>query len=258
MNKSDINQLLSDIGLSAAEANVYVALLDGANSAQAVMKATGEKRPTVYYCLNSLEKRGLVSKTGKDYGNKFQVEPVERLTELVERNIRTQNQLLEQAKALKDYYPEDTNSLKSMVSYFDTLETIKSAIFFSLYGKEKMIRTIVPTTNFFHEMGRAFVEEYVTEKKKRGIHTIALWEDIPKKNVIEKFYTQADIRQLPVSMHNSFDTTVFMYDDKTLYVSPKKEKYAVLIQSEAHARMMRSMFDTIWSTAFELGSKPKG
>ena len=53
-------------------------------------------------------------------------------------------------------------------------------------------------------------------------------------------------------MHNSFNTTIFMYDDNTLYISPKKESYAVLIQSQAHSKMMRSMFDNIWLNSLEL------
>ncbi len=252
MNKKEITTVLEDIGLSPAEIVVYVALLDGAQSVQEVIKVTDEKRPTVYYSLNSLEKRGLVSKTGKDYGNKFQVEPLDKLLELVQKNIRTQNELLEKTKKLKDYYPENKDTEKTLVSYFDSLETIKATIFYSLYSKDKIIRTIVPAKNFFHEIGADFVEEYVKEKTKRKIQTIALWEDIPSKSVIDEFYLNADIKQLPIDMHNSFDTTIFIYDDKTLYVSPKKEKYAVLIQSQAHSKMMRSMFDNIWGNSVDL------
>ena len=101
-------------------------------------------------------------------------------------------------------------------------------------------------------MGLEFVSEYVNEKKKRKIKTTALWEDIPKKSTLSTYYDGADIRQLPIDMHNSFDTTIFIFDNKTLYVSPKREQYAVLIQSEAHAWMMKAMFDNIWSNAILL------
>lgn len=252
MNKKEITIILEDIGLTPAEITVYVSLLDGAQSVQDVIRATDEKRPTVYYSLNSLGKRGLVSKTGRDYGNKFQVESLDKLLELVQRNIRKQNELLEKTKKLRDYYPENKDTGKTLVSYFDNLEAIKVTIFYSLYSKDKTIRTIVPTKNFFHEMGADFVEEYVKEKTKRKIHTVALWEDIPSEKTIDDFYVNAEIKQLPIDMHNSFETTVFIYDDKTLYVSPKKDKYAVLIQSRAHSKMMRSMFDSIWSNSLNI------
>lgn len=252
MNKQEIHKILKEIGLSPAEVLVYVALLDGSQSTQEIMKITNEKRPTVYYSLNSLDKRGLVSKTGKEYGNKFQVEPIDKLVELVNKNIRKQNELLGRTEKLKAIYADSKTNNKAMVSYFDTFEAIKSAVFFSLYGKGKTIRTIVPADNFFHEMGADFVKEYVKEKNKRGIKTKALWEDIPNKKIINEYYSDAEIKQLPIDMHNSFTTTVFIYDDKTLYISPKKEHYAVLIQSKEHSKMMNAMFENIWSNALEI------
>ena len=252
MNKDDITKILEEIGLAAAEASVYMALLDGAQSAQELMKLSREKRPTVYYSLNSLEKRGLVSKTGKEYGNKFQLESLSKLEELVQKNIRKQTELLDKTQSFKEFYSKNTPTKKSLVSYFDSAETVKAAIFNTLYSKDKVIRSIVPAQNFFHEMGKPFVEEYVKEKTKRKIKTVALWEDIPNRKLIEEYYEQSDIRQLPVDMHNSFDTTIFIYDDKTLYVSPKSEQYAVLIQSAAHTKMMRAVFDNVWSHALEV------
>ncbi len=252
MDNREINNILEEIGLSPAEIAVYVSLLNGSQSVQEIIKITNEKRPTVYYSLNSLEKRGLVSKTGKEYGNKFQVEPIDKLEELINANIRKQNELLEKTKGLKDVFSENTAGSKVVVSYFDTLETIKSAAFFSLYGKGKVIRTIVPADNFFHQMGADFVKEYVREKEKRGIKTRALWEEVPSKKVIEEYYANAEIKQLPVDIHNSFATTIFLYDDKTLYIAPKKEHHAVLIQSKEHAKMMSSIFENVWTNAIKL------
>lgn len=252
MDKKELKIILEEIGLPKAEISVYSALLDGVISVKEIMKITNEKRPTVYYSLASLEKRGLVSKTGKDYGNKFQLEPLDKLLELININIRKQNQLLDRAEKIKKYYPLKKRENATIVSNFDNLISIKSAIFFTLYGKEKIIRSIVPGNNFFHELGEDFINEYVGEKLKRGLKTKALWEDIPNKGVLKKYYSESDLRQLPVSMHNSFETTVFIYDDKTLYIAPKKENSAVLIQSKQHAKMMRAVFDEIWNLSTDI------
>jgi hypothetical protein len=206
----------------------------------------------VYYALGSLAKRGLVSKTGKEYGGLFQIDTLDKLQEVVEEKIRGQEQLLLQTKALQSFYPKNKTTPKTLVSYFDTFDAIKSAIFYSLYTKDKAIRSIVPGSNFFHEVGLPFIEEYVAEKKRRGIKTIALWEDIPSQEYLREYYSDAAVRQLPVSMHNSFETTIFIYDNKTLYIAPKKENHAVLIQSDAHARMMRTMFEAVWGVSAEI------
>ena len=252
MNTRDIQTLLTDIGLAPAEVAVYQALLAGAASVQAIMKVTGEKRPTVYYSLNSLEKRGLVYKTGKDYGGKFQVAPLANLTALVGRTIKQQEHLLAQTKQLEAFYPPHKTSEKVLVTYFDTIETITAAISYTLYSKDKTIRSIVPAQNFFHEMGRGFVEDYVHEKQKRNITTVAVWEDIPKRSIMDEYYSISNIKQMPITMHNRFATTIFIYDNKTLYVSPKKDCYAVLMQSSEHTAMMRAIFDSIWGDGLRI------
>jgi hypothetical protein len=128
-------------------------------------------------------------------------------------------------------------------------------VFCSLYGKGKTIRTIVPANNFFHQIGKDFIEEYVNEKIKRGIKTRALWEDIPNKNIIKSYYTGSEIKQMPVDMHNNFETTIFIYDDKTLYIGPKKENHAILIQSKDHAKMMNALFESVWQKGVEIFTK---
>lgn len=252
MNKTDVTLILQEIGLAPAETTVYMSLLDGAKSVREILKTTDEKRPTVYYSLNVLEHKGLVSKTGAEYGGKFQLTPIETLLTLVDRTILQQQTLLERTKKLIEFYPKTQSGGKVLVSYFDTLDAVKSAVAYSLYAKEKVIRTIVPGKNFFHEMGQPFVHEYVQEKIRRKIRTIALWEDIPNPSVTGGFYSAKDVRQLPIEMHNSFATTTFIYDDKTLYISPKRDCYAVLIQSSEHTNMMRATFDALWSGALKL------
>lgn len=252
MDTKEVYTILEEIGLSPAEISVYCALLGGIESVQEIIKKTGEKRPTVYYSLNSLEKRGLVSKTGKDYGNKFQVEPIEKLLELVDKNIRKQNSLLERTKKLKDIYPTAKEGGSFIVSHYDTFESISSAVFYTLYTKSKTIKTIVPGNNFFNQVGKGFIKEYVGEKVKRKIKTKALWEDIPSTAIIKEYYAHSEIKQIPLEMHNRFETTIFIYDDCTLYIAPKKDNSAVLISSKEHARMMNAMFDSLWKSSFPL------
>ena len=101
MEKETILNTLEKIGLSVAEATVYVALLQGAVSAAEVIKMTGEKRPTVYYALGSLEKRGLVTKAGSETRKQFKVEPLEKLEDIVRRTIRQQEALLDKTEEIR-------------------------------------------------------------------------------------------------------------------------------------------------------------
>ena len=248
MKKSD--DILERAGLSPSERAVYLALLEGASGVKEIMKISSEKRPTVYYALNSLEAKGLVSKTGKDHAGSFQVEPIEKLSVLIEDRIAKEKALLADIGMFAVSYLKKKQSSKVRVSYFDTVQSIRSAIMYTVYATSKHIRSIVPADNFFAEIGLSFINEYVDEKNARGIKTMALWEDIPNKKILQDKYNGSSIRQLPVSMHGAFKTTVFVYDDRTLYISPQKESFAVLIESEEHARLMRAMFDVVWDAGF--------
>ena len=77
-------KILQQLGLSESEVEVYLAMLQGLISAREIIKMTRQKRPTVYYALSCLEKRGLISKTGKEGARRFALEPLERLQTIAE------------------------------------------------------------------------------------------------------------------------------------------------------------------------------
>lgn len=246
----DIRKILHNIGLSASEISVYQALLEGAVRAKEIMNVTGEKRPTVYYALQGLEQRGLVSKTGKEHGSLFQIESLERLQVLAEQKVQKQEELLADVESLISSYVPKHAASTIHVSHFDSLESIKSAIMYSVYAKNKKIYTIVPKQNFFSDVGPDFIKRYVLEKKRRGVATKALWEHMPKSSVIREYYTDdSEARNMPKELRGDFETTTFIYDDKVLHIGPKKELYAVLIQSNSYQKSMKALFDMAWTQA---------
>src|SRR3990167_9886462 len=78
---------LMDLGLSDSEVTVYLALLSGVRTARDLVKTTRLKRPTVYYALGCLEKRGLTSKTGLAGDKSFSLEPVEKLSVIAKEKV---------------------------------------------------------------------------------------------------------------------------------------------------------------------------
>ena len=70
---------LLDLGLSDSEVTVYLAMISGARTARDLVKTTHLKRPTTYYALGCLEKRGLIGKTGLEGDKKLFLEPIEKL-----------------------------------------------------------------------------------------------------------------------------------------------------------------------------------
>jgi len=93
-------------------------------------------------------------------------------------------------------------------------------------------------------------EKFVTERNLRKISTRSLWESKIDTKTFTEYYTQpSQIKILPSVMKNKFATTIFLYDDKTLYISSLKNSYCVLITSQEHYNTMSVLFEGLWSTS---------
>ena len=242
---------LEALGFTDSEITVYLAMISGTMNARDIIKATGLKRPTVYYAIGCLEKRGLISRTGKDGDGKLFLEPISKLERLSEEKLRESAGLHEAISNLVPFLESQQSTIgeKPTVAFFEGREAVEQVIMEMLYCKKKQIDSIVPKENFFWQVGPDFVSKFVNERRRRGIHTKNIWQVEVAIELIHKYYpSPSEVRIAPDSM-KKFDSTVFLYDDKTLYVSSKKNGYAILMTSQEHHDTMRAWFNAIWASA---------
>lgn len=240
---------LMDLGFSDSEVTVYLAMVGGARTARDLVKVTRLKRPTVYYALGCLEKRGLTSKTGLAGDKSFSLEPIEKLAVIAKEKAlevsKLQNHIDEMIPALAA--TSSPTNKKPTVAFYEGVDAVKNAVMEMLYCKSKKINSVAPKQNFFWQVGQDFVELFIEERIKRNIKTKNLWEAPINKELIKQYYEgHSQVRIVPEVMHGKFQTTVFLYDDKTLYVSSKNNSYCVLITSKEHADTMQAWFDGLW------------
>ncbi len=250
-------QLLS-LGLSDSEVTIYLAMVSGARVARDLVKVTGLKRPTVYYALGCLEKRGLISKTGMEGDKRFSLESSKRLLTIAEEKVREAEKLKKEMSELVPTFDlvGSSEDRKPTVAFFEGVEAVKNVIRDMLYCKGKKINSVVPDNNFFWQVGREFVQSYVEERIKRGITTRNLWNASIDKKTFEEYYEgHSDVRIVPDIMQGAFKTTVFLYDDKTLFVSSIKNSYCVLITSKEYHDTMQAWFEGLWSASTPHGQE---
>jgi hypothetical protein len=197
-----------------------------------------------------LEKRGLTSKTGLAGDKSFTLEPIEKLAVIAKEKAlefsKLQNHIDEMIPAL--VATSSPTNQKPTVAFYEGVDAVKNAIMEMLYCKTKRINSVVPKENFFWQIGQDFVELFIEERVKRTIKTKNLWEAPVNKALIKQYYDgYSQVKILPEIMHGKFQTTIFLYDDKTLYVSSKKNSYCVLITSKEHTDTMQAWFDGLWS-----------
>lgn len=248
----DPRKQLAALGLSDSEISLYLAMNAGARTAQDCMKVTRLKRPTVYYALGCLEKRGLIGKSGTEGEKRFTLAPTERLVAIAQERALEASRIEESTALLAATLTQDRApaSNKPSVAFFEGVDAVKSAVMESLYCKGKEIYSIAPQKNFFWEVGRDFVELFVDERRRRKIHTKNLWErSIDARTVHDYYEGFSEIRIVPPAMRNNFTSTIFLYDDKTLVVSSMKNAYCILITSQEHHDTVRALFDGLWSAS---------
>jgi len=243
---------LAALGLTDSEITIYLAMISGAVTARDLVKITRTKRPTVYYALGCLEKRGLISKTGLEGDKKFSVEPIEKLRVLADEKALEIAQLKNNIDELIPFLASQESHInkKPVVSFFEGQGAVKHAIMDMLYCKDKKLNSVVSKENFFWQVGKEFVELFVTERKRRGIQAKNLWDTIVDSKIMKQYYDNpSEVRIVPPSMSGKFDTTIFLYDDKTLYISSIHNSYCVLITSQEHHDTMQAWFDGLWEVA---------
>jgi sugar-specific transcriptional regulator TrmB len=240
------------LGLSESEATVYLAMTNGARTAHDIIKTTRIKRPTVYYTLGCLEKRGLLGKTGAAGDKRLSLASPERLGAIAEEKMLEAKQLTASINDLVANFKKNQSpaSQKPAVSFYEGVEAVKSVIMDTLYCKDKQVSTVAPKDNFFWQVGGEFVKMFVEERVRREIQTKNLWDGEIDKKVFKRYYDGvSDVRIVPQVMRGHFKSTVFLYDDKTLYVSSMKDCYCILITSQEHHDTMQAWFDGLWSAS---------
>lgn len=243
---------LKSLGLTESEITVYLRMVAGAQSARDLIKTTKMKRPTVYYALNSLEKRGLVSKSGKESEGGYKVAPFERLLAIAKEKE-------DEAVTLTEHIGELIPGLHTMVggtiekpivSFFEGVDAVKHVVMDVMYAKSKKVNLIVPEKTFFWGFGEEFLRKYIEERRSRSITTRNLWDmEIEPKEFKRYYSTFSETRVLPLAMKGKFKTTIFLFDDKTLYVSSYENCYAILVTSKEHNETITALFEGLWSVA---------
>lgn len=241
--------ILQDIGLNPSEIEVFFSIIQGARSARDIINATNIKRPTAYYAINSLARRGLISESGAAGSKKFSPAPLLRLRTIAHEEKRRAEEAEDKINALIPALERmlGKESARPAISLYEGKSSVTNIIMETIFCRTKHIDTVVPKQNFFWQMGEPFVTRYVSARKKEEITTRSLWETPVGKNVINAFYKGfSQIRIMPKSMHNRFTTTVFMYDDSVLFIAPAQDAHCLLMNSKEYAETMRAWFDGLW------------
>lgn len=253
-------EILKKIGLSDKEIKVYLAgLKAGPLKASQLTQKIGYSRPSTYDILKSLSNKGLVSTTGKSYNLRFVMVEPEHLNDLLERQKKDIDKL---QKNLKTALPEleslyNPKGVIPKIRFFEGTEGMKTIWDESLKCQNKEILSVVPSLDMFLTMGQDFIRYFVDTRVKKGIKTRTIRLESKE---IKIDYFQQHIEQLRdvryASKEMLFNITTLIYDDKTTFISSKKENFGFVIQSQEFTDYQKSIFEMMWGLS-KKSNQPK-
>ncbi len=247
-------ETLVRVGLTPIEADVYVLMIEGMCSAKSLIKHTNMKRATVYYVLSNLEQRGLISKKNNHLDHEYIVEDFDILKGLAEaKKIEAEKLVMNVASTIQSFSKKsEVKEETPTVAFYEGIETMKNIIFSTAYCKSKLLKTIIPASSFFWSIDQKFVQEYVERRVHNGVKTKSMWEKkVPDEVYKNQYKNISNVRMLPDHIKDSFSTSIFIYDNKVMYISSLENAYCIVVTSAEHNKMMNALFEGLWVTSEE-------
>ena len=229
-------QVLTDLGLSEGEAEIFLALLGkGQCSVTELAKKTGRHRTHIYDTLEKLVEKGLVSSSKIDNITLFTASDLENLLNFLKAK---EESALEIMPALKKIYEQKKSDPE--ISIFQGKNGFKSVLRDIL--REGKGYDVFGTGNRFQEIMPDFYEKWRIESSKMKtpvrLITRKSWEVSPREGFQQRFFPE-----------NFFSpTATFIYADKVAIFTWSIQA-VTLIKNKETASEYKAYFEYLWKTA---------
>lgn len=238
-------EILEELGLSEAEAKVYLTLLEtGSTLAGPIIKKTGLHRGTTYQILQRLKEKGLVSSVIKGKKQYFQAVDPDRLMDVLKEREEKLQEILPDLKAKLEASKE-----KQEVTVYYGVKGIRSVM-------DKMLEEIrngeyydFGVSGLFRDVMKHYWDLWQKKKRKYKIKSYVIFnEELKKKNpkLLKDYYGQA--RFHPKEFSSITDTMIYK-DTIILFIWTAKPPIAVLIKNKENAQSYKNQFKLMWKYA---------
>ncbi|MFH0739863.1 MAG: helix-turn-helix domain-containing protein [bacterium] len=244
MNKKP-TEALKNIGLSEKEITIYLACLElGDSTTIQISQKAGFKRTTTYSIIESLLKKGFLSKFEDARGQKFSAEPPEKLISSLQQK---EKQLMEAIPNLLAISKAESN-IRPEVKFYQGKDGLKAAYEDTLAYCEKgsEILTYISIDDFYNVLSD-YAQSYLQRRIAKGITMRA----ISHKTEYAKIHQANDKKELrqtklldktewPVSIEKN------IYKDKVALMNFRGFQFGIIIKSPQIANSERAMFNLLW------------
>lgn len=241
-----VRNILQAIGLDAKEADVYLALLTAKSSAvSSLIKTIDFPRTTVYFILDRLREKGLVSFVEKGKIRHFIAEPPERL---IAHAQDEQKRFVQLEQQLQDALPMLHSLLKP------SLSTPSVKLLHGLKGLKDVYKEVLPhelmgilNPDVMYEAFGMTATELVFDKKFALQGRDLITQSKHTQDFIKNFKTTSkyDYRLLPEYIQ--FYCDVVVWKNNVAIFTHDPQHTIIQIESDRISQMIRAWFEAMWS-----------
>lgn len=247
MQTSSLTHELEELGLSTDEASIFVATLElGGGYASTIAKKTKIHRVNCYHLLEKLRKKGLILPVQRGKIQFFTAEPPQVLINQHEEKLKRARRLLPELLSITNTHPfkpkiRTFEGAEGIMAIFDQTLEAKGEIlgYTNLEALGKLLPNYLPT----------YLQKSLQKKIKQRLIS-------PKTDEATQFidryypkdYSKELVEILFVNPHSfPFETHLSLYGNFVAIISLNPEEpIGVLIESVAHAKTQRTMFNLAW------------
>lgn len=239
----NLEEKLARIGITGTLYKLYLTAIGlGGGSVTDVAARAGLARTTAHDALLKLEAEGLVKFV--DQGKRRFV--VARDPGVLLERLESRRQMLEDVMpVLRSMYHHESG--QPSVRFHPGAEGIRTALWDTLTGDDKVLRATLSMKELMAEPGLEEMERYLTERATRGI-----WLQVirsAERDVVPIWPSSQEYRRelRYAPPEHTLAMTCFIYGNKVCLISSARESYGLIIDSAEFAAFQASMFDAMWS-----------
>lgn len=238
----ELEKSLLDYGLTSKQSRVYLASLQlGTSNIQAIAAKAGVERTNTYDAIKGLIDRRLISITTKGKKRLFVAEPPESLKTIIKEKEKKLKSLLPELRLL-----HNVSEFKPKIRFYPGVEGYKSVYEDTLGAKNKLLFGIYSSQDIIDVLGIEFIRHIIQERVKNGIILRVIR---PRETEVPGLWpaTKEELREVRLAPEGmTFPIVTFVYDNKVIYLSSKKETFGLIIESHDIAQAHQNYFKALW------------
>lgn len=242
----EYSDLLQQYGLNEKESALYLAALElGTADVATIAKKAGVKRPTAYFVLDDLLKKGFVSQAGGTI-KQFIAEKPQKIVALEKSKLASLEKALPGLAGLAS-----RSRYKPSVRFFSGLDGVRSVYEESLLQAPGSEILSLGNAQAVFENQPGFGEWYIKRRVESRIRFRAVITINPYNIAFAK-QNKTELRDLRYVEKELFtqDVEINIYGNKVSMVSFVDDEFVgVIIESKVFSAGHRQMFELLWSIA---------